>query len=234
MSPEQARGEPTDHRTDLFSLGSVLYALCTGRPPFRGDTTAAVLKQVCEATPRPIRETNPDVPEWLCDLIGRLHAKEAYDRIGSARDVADLLSARLALLHESPRVPPAAVGPSRSLRAEDAVARPPAVPPSRWRWVVFACLVALLLALAALAALVGLGIKVPRGQLFPESIFQGNPESVQDGKVTAKGLQELRQRMTFADLSQFEKDPQVGRLSDLFTVDLITRYFQTKLGAVRD
>jgi serine/threonine protein kinase len=158
MSPEQARGEPTDHRTDLFSLGSVLYALCTGRPPFRGDTTAAILKQVCEATPRPIRETNPDIPEWLCDLIGRLHAKEAYDRIGSARDVADLLSARLTLLQESPRVPPAAVEPSRSLRAEAAVARPPAVPPSRRRWVVFACLVALLLALAALAALVGLGI----------------------------------------------------------------------------
>src|SRR5262245_18727457 len=43
MSPEQARGEPTDHRTDLFSLGSVLYALCAGRPAFRADTTAGVL-----------------------------------------------------------------------------------------------------------------------------------------------------------------------------------------------
>jgi hypothetical protein len=78
------------------------------------------------------------------------------------------------------------------------------------------------------------GIKIPRGELFPESIFQGNPEFVQGGKVTGKGLQELRQRMPFADLGPFEKNPQVSRLTDLFTVDLITRYLQTRLGAVRD
>ncbi len=74
------------------------------------------------------------------------------------------------------------------------------------------------------------GIKIPRGELFPESIFQGDPEFVQDGKVTDKGLNELRARMPFADLSQFEKDPELGHLSDLFTVDLITRYIQGKLG----
>ncbi len=73
------------------------------------------------------------------------------------------------------------------------------------------------------------GIKIPRGELFPESIFQGDPEFVQDGKVTDKGMQELRTRMPFADLSQFEKDPELGHLSDLFTVDLITRYIQGKL-----
>src|SRR5262249_29208918 len=74
------------------------------------------------------------------------------------------------------------------------------------------------------------GIKIPRGELFPESIFQGDPEFVHNGKVTAKGLEELRQRMPFADLRQFEKDPELNRLSDLFTVDLITRYIQGKLG----
>ena len=73
------------------------------------------------------------------------------------------------------------------------------------------------------------GIKIPRGELFPESIFQGDPQFVQDGRVTAKGLAELRARMPFADLSAFEKDPEVGRLSDLFTVDLIARYIQGKL-----
>jgi acyl carrier protein len=73
------------------------------------------------------------------------------------------------------------------------------------------------------------GIKIPRGELFPESIFQGDPEFVQSGRVTEKGLAELRARMPFADLSQFEQDPEVSHISDLFTVELITRYIQGKL-----
>jgi acyl carrier protein len=74
------------------------------------------------------------------------------------------------------------------------------------------------------------GIKIPRGELFPESIFQGDPEFVSNGKVTPKGMEELRSKMPFADLSSFEKDPSVSKLSDLFTVDLITRYIHGKLG----
>ncbi len=73
------------------------------------------------------------------------------------------------------------------------------------------------------------GIKIPRGELFPESIFQGDPELVQDGRVTPKGLEELRTKMPFADLTQFEENPEVGNLSNLFTVDLIARYIQGKL-----
>ena len=73
------------------------------------------------------------------------------------------------------------------------------------------------------------GIKIPRGELFPESIFQGDPEFVQDGKVTPKGLAELKARMPFADLSRFEQNPDFEGLRDLFTVDLISRYIQTKL-----
>jgi acyl carrier protein len=73
------------------------------------------------------------------------------------------------------------------------------------------------------------GIKIPRGELFPESIFQGDPEFVQDGKVTDRGLAELRQRMPFADLSRFEKNPTVSAISDLFTVNMITRYIEGKL-----
>jgi WD40 repeat protein len=98
MSPEQARGEPVDHRTDLFSLGSVLYALCTGHEAFRAGNSMAVLKRVCEDTPRPIRETNPAVPAWLEALIARLHAKDPADRFASAAEVANLLSRRLAQL----------------------------------------------------------------------------------------------------------------------------------------
>jgi acyl carrier protein len=73
------------------------------------------------------------------------------------------------------------------------------------------------------------GIKIPRGELFPESIFQGDPEFVQNGRVTEKGLAELRARMPYADLSNFEKNPEVRAISDLFTVDMITRYIQGKL-----
>ena len=74
------------------------------------------------------------------------------------------------------------------------------------------------------------GIKIPRGELFPESIFQGDPEFVQDGKVTDRGLAELKARMPFADLSKFENNPEVSGISDLFTVEMITRYIQGKLG----
>src|ERR1041384_6983212 len=73
------------------------------------------------------------------------------------------------------------------------------------------------------------GIKIPRGELFPESIFQGDPEFVQNGKVTQKGLDELRARMPFADLSKFEKNPDLSGISDLFTVEMITRNIQGKL-----
>src|SRR5205814_5395186 len=74
------------------------------------------------------------------------------------------------------------------------------------------------------------GIKIPRGELFPESIFQGDPEFVQDGKVTDRGIAELRARMPFADLSDFERNPELRAISDLFTVDMITRYIRGKLG----
>jgi acyl carrier protein len=73
------------------------------------------------------------------------------------------------------------------------------------------------------------GIKIPRGELFPESIFQGDPDFVQNGKVTDKGIAELRARMPFADLSNFEKNPDLAGISDLFTVEMITNYIKGKL-----
>jgi hypothetical protein len=91
MAPEQARGEALDHRADLFSFGSVLYVMCTGRPPFRATGTMAILKRVCDDTPRPIREIIPETPVWLCELIGRLHAKDPAQRIQSAGEVVDAL-----------------------------------------------------------------------------------------------------------------------------------------------
>src|SRR5260370_10005374 len=80
MAPEQARGETVDHRADLFSLGSVFYAMCTGHPPFHGSTAMAVLRQVSDQMPIPIRELNPDVPEWVGLLVCRLMAKDPAHR----------------------------------------------------------------------------------------------------------------------------------------------------------
>ena len=111
MSPEQARGEVMDARGDLFSLGSVLYTMCTGRPAFRAETTMGVLKRVCEDAPRPIREVNAEIPAWLEAIVTRLLAKNPAERFESAAEVAEQLSQHLAHLQNPAQVPrPATVG----------------------------------------------------------------------------------------------------------------------------
>ncbi len=98
MSPEQARGDPVDHRSDLFSLGSVLYAMVTGCSPFAADGSLAVLRRIAEDSPAPIRASDPDLPNWLSDIIARLHAKNPTHRFQSAAEVAGLLGQHLARL----------------------------------------------------------------------------------------------------------------------------------------
>jgi serine/threonine-protein kinase len=96
MSPEQAKAETVDHRTDLFSLGSVMYAMCTGRSPFRAETTMGVLRRICDGETRPIREVNADVPAWLAQIIEKLLAKSPGDRFENADEIASLLEQCLA------------------------------------------------------------------------------------------------------------------------------------------
>jgi len=72
-------------------------------------------------------------------------------------------------------------------------------------------------------------IKIPRGELFPESIFQADPDFVKDGKVTARGIAELEAKMPYAELGDFKKSPTIENIGNLFTVELITRYIQSKL-----
>jgi serine/threonine-protein kinase len=98
MSPEQAGGESVDHRSDLFSLGSVLYAMCAGHSPFRAKTTMGVLRRVCDEEPRPLVEVNREVPESLEAVIARLHAKDPAGRYQSAAEVAEVLGRQLAEL----------------------------------------------------------------------------------------------------------------------------------------
>jgi serine/threonine-protein kinase len=126
MAPEQARGEPFDHRADLFSLGSVLYAMACGRPPFRASSTIDVLQRVSDEAPRPVREVNPDVPDWLAGIIARLHARDPSARFQSVAEVADLLGRWLAHLHS----PTMCRGPSGRGRSPRPAGHSPIVAPS--------------------------------------------------------------------------------------------------------
>ncbi|TWU39533.1 serine/threonine-protein kinase [Novipirellula artificiosorum] len=92
MSPEQAKGESIGARSDLFSLGSVIYAMCTGRSPFRAETSYGVLHRIVQDQPRSILDINPNVPSWLCRLVERLHCKNADERICDAKQLESLLT----------------------------------------------------------------------------------------------------------------------------------------------
>lgn len=98
MAPEQALGSEIDERADLFSFGAVLYEMCAGEPPFTGNTPLAVLKQITDSPARPVRALNPEIPNWLSDLIQQLLAKRPDQRPISASVVAQILADRLAVI----------------------------------------------------------------------------------------------------------------------------------------
>jgi predicted ATPase len=91
MSPEQTRGEPLDSRSDLFSLGATLYEAATGRRPFEGPSTLAVLHAIATEEPLPLTRCRPDLPPGLDAIVGRALAKDPADRWASGRDLADAL-----------------------------------------------------------------------------------------------------------------------------------------------
>jgi serine/threonine protein kinase len=93
MAPEQANAKPIDARTDLFSLGCVLYRLTTGKPPFKGVDTLSTLAALALEHPKPPRELNPAVPLQLSDLVVRLLEKDPQNRPASAAGVAGDLAA---------------------------------------------------------------------------------------------------------------------------------------------
>jgi hypothetical protein len=202
MAPEQARGEAVDYRADLFSLGSVLYACCTGVPPFRGPSMVAVLRRVSDEEPVPVRSLNPQVPAWLEEVIMRLMAKDPAERLPSAREVAVLLENYLAHLRQPTEVN--APGLPARPRPRTATLSPRHVRPLLWLMVLL-----LLAAIGILARLMSPGGPPPhqagpdgrvapaRGRLafdfragmpnFPALFLEG-PDVDEVAKADAQGL----------------------------------------------
>jgi serine/threonine protein kinase len=197
MSPEQADGKSVDQRTDLFSLGSVLYAMCTGRGPFRASGTVAVLKRVCEETPTPIRETNPAIPDWLVAIIEKLHAKDPAQRYQSATEVAQLLGRHLAYVQH-----PSVVGQVPSVPPETKVASNSS---PRRRLAIAAAVIGCIIAGVSMTEATGvtslratvIRLFTPDGTLVVETNDPGVKVTIEgDGGlvITGAGLEEIRLR----------------------------------------
>ncbi len=91
MSPEQARGDNLDARSDLFSFGVVLYEMATGRRPFGGSTSAVIFDSILNRQPQSVTEGNPSIPAAFSSIVARLMAKNPHERYQSAREVTDAL-----------------------------------------------------------------------------------------------------------------------------------------------
>ncbi len=104
MSPEQARGAGLDPRSDLFSLGCVMFAMATGRPPFCDESAYVVLRRIVDEQPRPLREINSLIPKWFEAIVNKLLAKNREDRFESAEQLGGHLEACIAHLREPNKV----------------------------------------------------------------------------------------------------------------------------------
>lgn len=152
MSPEQALGRPLDPRSDLFSLGSVLYAMCTGLAPYRGESAVAVVRSVVDEPHQPIAELNPEIPGWLIQIVDKLLAKQPEQRFQTAAELGRELQQALAAI-ESGRGVVDSPAPTVSI----ATGPPSATAPTRRRsrtWLATGTLAAI--------ALAGIVIKITR------------------------------------------------------------------------
>lgn len=159
FSPEQAKGEPVDGRTDLYSTGVVLYELLTGRQPFRGDSPVAVAYQHVSETPNPPSEVNESSPGHLDPIVLRALAKDPYQRFpdaasfraalagasdGRAPSKRQLGALTSELYGPSPRQAQETARTLRQLSSDNTMTRTQSGPPVAWIWAGVALLAVLL------------------------------------------------------------------------------------------
>ena len=171
MSPEQARGEELDARSDLFSFGVVLYEMTTGRTAFHGQTTALIFDEILNRMPTSPARVNPDIPHGLEQIIFKALDKDRELRYGSAADLrADLK--RLKRETESASAQSAA-SPSKAIESPAPAARRIAKP-AIW---IGAALVVALAAVASYVLLKGRGGQVDSMAVLPFVNASGNPDT---------------------------------------------------------
>jgi serine/threonine-protein kinase len=184
MSPEQAKGEPLDGRSDLFSLGCVLYEMACGVSPFRSSSAIATLRRLVDEAPPALASLNPELPAWFLFIVERLLAKDPSRRFGSAREVSELLEGCLAHLQQPANVPLPAGLP-----------RPLVRPKSRRRRFIFVGVLAML-AIAIIALLMW---NTPETQSPPPPDIAGQWHGDEWGSVVLKKSTDTEYTGTYTD-----------------------------------
>lgn len=188
MSPEQVWGRTIDVRSDLFSLGAVLYTMLTGRTPFRADSTYAVLRRITDVEPTSLRQLNVETPEWMNELVMKLLAKSPDERFDSANEVAELLERYLAHVQNPNVSPPIAHATHSATKRSTADGRHPSAPRNQSGLLLVGGIVSIVLFAIVLAASFLPGMRLPREHQPGPGTNQRRENQTRVGQVAAGPL----------------------------------------------